>query len=1081
MFKAGMVAIAVWALALGAAEAADKPEVAPPQAWVHAPPSMPEPMKTAAGAALAGLMQDEQEHFDGEGEAFYNAYAVKVLSAEGLQAMGTVELHWAPITDRLVVHRVRILRGDQVIDALPKDGAFTIARREDKLDSEALLNGVLTVILPIEGLQVGDVVDVAYTLHRVDPLLKGRVDNVSSIANGAPVAFERIRVSWPQSTPVRWRASGGMPEPHVTNVGGFTEAEAVLENVEPVIKPRGAPARFEHDRELAVTSYLSWAEVSASMAPLYTAAMQLGPKSEVRAEADAIAARTADPERRAGAALALVEDKIRYLALTLGEGGLKPAAADDTWAHRYGDCKAKTVLLLALLNALGIKAEPVLISTTLGEDLDTRLPGLSFFDHVAVHAVIGGRDYWLDGTRSGDQGLQALDTPGFGFVLPVRPEGAALVRIVREPARRPTIVMDLRFDASKGLTLPAAAHVETVLRGDLALATRLTMGAMTAEDRDRALRAYWHKSLDALTVSAASISFDPEAGETRIVADGQARLDWGSDGYEPDGAVVGFKLDLERDPAAVDPGAPFQVAFPFYVVRDETVVLPDHGKGFAVRGANVDQTLGGYALSRQAAIEAGVFHMHTSVRSLVPEITLAEAKAAAPPLGELAKSSLRITPPTTAALTDEGLKALIAETPTTAQGYAKRGMALSEAQRYREAVHDFDRALALDPKQAWVLGARALAHVWLGESQAALADADQAELIDPREPTLYRARGLLAEKDGNWPEALANFTRSVDLDPNGFGYFHRARAYLMLKDYPRALRDYDAELAASPANLSIHLNKASVYMQMNDLKNARIELDAVKAAAADNDDLRAARLYGLVQLGDRKTAREEADAAVAAHPSAAAYLQRAEVRDIADVDGREGDAKAALALDPNNVTALSFLVASRLHARDYAAAVDWADKAHAAAPSDPEMLIARAAARRKLGQTDAARSDFAAARRMAKDNAVSLNDLCYEQATTGLDLDQALADCNASLALRKAPAAYDSRAFVLLRLGRMQEALADFNQALASAPDLAPSLYGRSLVERRLGDRAAADRDRAAALAKDPKIVETYAEYGVEG
>jgi len=711
MFRLAIAAGVAWALALSAASAADKPEVAAPEAWVRPPPKTPAPPAASAGAATADLIEDQQQHFDGREEALYYAYQVKALNAEGLQALGTVSMQWSPATDRLVIHHIRILRGDQVIDALPKDGGFNVARREDKLDSEGILDGDLSIILPLEGLQVGDVVDVAFTVHHLDPILKGRVDRTTAIGGGAPAAFARIRLSWPQSDAVHWRASTGMPEPHVTNVDGYTEAEVQLENPAPIVKPKGAPARFQHDRELSVSSYQSWQEVSQSMAPLYAAAATLSATSPVKAEAAAIAARTSDPEERASAALALVEDRIRYLAQTLGEGGLKPNAADDTWTHRYGDCKAKTALLLALLTELGIRAEPILVSTTLGEDLDTRLPSLSFFDHVMVHTVIGGRDRWLDGTRSGDEALAALETPSYGFVLPVRAEGAGLLKIAREPAAAPQILTVLKLDASKGVLAPASAHAELTLRGDLATAARVSIGALSAADRDKALRTYWKGVFDSMIVSSTSAAFDAKTGEAHLVADGEAKLDWSGGGFEPPGAVVGLKLDIERDADAVNPDAPFAIRFPFYVAQEVTLIMPGQGKGYAEHGDTLDRQLGGYELKREATIKDGVFRMRASMRALAPEIPFAEAKAAAEPLAQLARTTLRLRPPANAAPpSSDDLQTLLAATPSDAAGYAKRGNALYAAARYREAIRDYDQALALDPKLAWVMGNRALSH-----------------------------------------------------------------------------------------------------------------------------------------------------------------------------------------------------------------------------------------------------------------------------------------------------------------------------------------------------------------------------------
>lgn len=78
---------------------------------------------------------------------------------------------------------------------------------------------------------------------------------------------------------------------------------------------------------------------------------------------------------RAAAALKLVQQDVRYIYIGLNGGNLSPATAEETWQRRYGDCKAKTVLLLALLRELGIEAEAVLVNNSGADDgLDERLP-----------------------------------------------------------------------------------------------------------------------------------------------------------------------------------------------------------------------------------------------------------------------------------------------------------------------------------------------------------------------------------------------------------------------------------------------------------------------------------------------------------------------------------------------------------------------------------------------------------------------------------------------------------------------------------------------------------------------------------
>ena len=75
---------------------------------------------------------------------------------------------------------------------------------------------------------------------------------------------------------------------------------------------------------------------------------KLASDSPIKAEAARIRAASPDPKVQAGLALALVQDQIRYLFLGLDGGGYRPTPADETWKRRLGDCKAKSVLLLAL-------------------------------------------------------------------------------------------------------------------------------------------------------------------------------------------------------------------------------------------------------------------------------------------------------------------------------------------------------------------------------------------------------------------------------------------------------------------------------------------------------------------------------------------------------------------------------------------------------------------------------------------------------------------------------------------------------------------------------------------------------------
>ena len=98
----------------------------------------------------------------------------------------------------------------------------------------------------------------------------------------------------------------------------------------------------------------------------------------------------------------------------------------------------------------------------------------------------------------------------------------------------------------------------------------------------------------------------------------------------------------------------------------------------------------------------------------------------------------------------------------------------------------------------------------------------------------------------------------------------------------------------------------------------------------------------------------------------------------------------------------------------------------------------------------------------------------------GVALESALVDCNTALASTpNVPAFLDNKAFVLLRLGRIDEAIATFDRALAGEPKMAPSLFGRAIAWSRKGDKAKAQADKDAALKIEPNIQKQYESYGV--
>ena len=66
-----------------------------------------------------------------------------------------------------------------------------------------------------------------------------------------------------------------------------------------------------------------------------------------------------------------------------------------------------------------------------------------------------------------------------------------------------------------------------------------------------------------------------------------------------------------------------------------------------------------------------------------------------------------------------------------------------------------------------------------------------------------------------------------------------------------------------------------------------------------------------------------------------------------------------------------------------------------------------------------------------------------------------------------------------MKLGRFDEAIADYDSALKLAPQLASSLYGRGAAKLKKGDTDGGNADIAAAKAIQADVADDFAGYGV--
>lgn len=988
------VAATTVAFVSSSAAAADKVVYyGPAPAWVK-PAELPPPPEVEAGASAAVVLYDEQNRYDGPIAETMIRRASKVVSEEGLDDLGSITEEWDPETERVTINRVTIIRDGKVIDIL-KGERFEVLRRETNLES-AMLNGRLTATLQLKDLRIGDIVDVQTTRRYRDALGTGKFDSTTALHSSGTLGRARVRVLWAKGAPMRWRATEGFPKAVVTETADGAELLADASSLKGRRLPVGAPMRYALAGMIEWTQFRDWSEVSAAVAGLYAAAGTLKPDSPLNAEVARIKAASPDPNVRAALALKLVESQVRYVYIGMGAGAYAPAAADDTWSRRFGDCKAKTALLLALLKALEIPAEAALVNSNgWGDGLDQRLPSLARFDHVIVRAMIDGKIHWLDGTRLGDESLENLQTPPYSWALPVRAKDAALERMTPKPLLLATDATLIRIDAAAGLEAPAKVEIESVLRGDQAIQSARDFAASPRDDVARGLRRGWSKMLGWVDFDKAEWTYDAAHAELNMRVTGQGKINWIDDPRTgrmwllpaSDLFVPGYERDAEQDQTA-----PYVIDYPSFnrVVLQATLPKTER---YRLSGMWVRESMGGFDFTRQAGLRDNTVVLLRSARAEREEITAEAAKASQEKarqgyqafggyVVEVVKDKVPAADPLSEgwqALGEDRLDAADAafrtasKSPNSVRGaYLGLGSVALARRNYAQAIKFADQGVARVPDAANAFLGLRLDALWGAERGAeAETTALAAVARSPKDVDvlLMLARTQIARE--KLADALATARQAVAADPNrADALVLEGRVLALQKDEPGALDRFVAAQALDPNNITVLATIAALKSREKKGDEAlRLLAEARRIEPADLG-LRAQTADTLDAMGRTDEALAEFDSALAQDPKNIVLLNgRCWIRATRnrDLDKAMADCDQALTLRPKFAAALDSRALVNLRAGRFDAALRDYDAALKLAPKQGASLYGRGVVKLRLGDAAGSQADLVAARGLDKE------------------------------------------------------------------------------------------------------------------
>lgn len=334
----------------------------------------------------------------------------------------------------------------------------------------------------------------------------------------ASVERSSFEVSVPADMPLRYHLRDIEPAPTIESVGARKilrwEAANLPKLEREPYSPSGAPCILTAPSAFEIGGYAgdmsSWASLGKWYYQLYRDRSTL--PAPALTEVQQLCANLASPREKVRVLYEHLQAKTRYVSVQLGVGGWQPFDPAYVYERSYGDCKALSNYMVAMLRAAEVEAYPVLIRS--GEDEPDVIADFSSkeFNHVIVCVPQAKDTLWLECTSQTSPFAHLGAANEDRNVLLVTPEGG---KLIRTPKSKSTDNQQIRRAVvALSETGDGIAEVRTRYTGNQQDRVRWALAKSTPRERENWLR----EEIDVPSFRLVSADFSEAEGKRAEIA-----------------------------------------------------------------------------------------------------------------------------------------------------------------------------------------------------------------------------------------------------------------------------------------------------------------------------------------------------------------------------------------------------------------------------------------------------------------------------------------------------------------------------------------------------------------------------------
>lgn len=326
----------------------------------------------------------------------FRHYAVKIDEKTGIQNYSDIWVNYEPTYQQLIYHKLVIHRNGKVLQRLNEDD-FTIVQNETDLERK-IFNGYYSAGINIEDVQIGDIIEYAFTIKGQNPVFKNNYFNFFYLEYSVPVNKLNYKITYPKTRNISYKLIKTEHQPLRFETNEQISLKWELNNVPEVVANTNLPKWYIVYGNIQFSEFQTWNQVVEWSKSLYQPVQIKG--SDLEQKFNELTKDESNKFSKINALIRFVKDEVRYVGIEVDEHSHKPHDPFYVYKKRFGDCKDKSYLLVTLLNHLGVEAWPAYVNSNLLHTVNDLLPSPINFNHVIVSFIYKGKLYFTDPTLS---------------------------------------------------------------------------------------------------------------------------------------------------------------------------------------------------------------------------------------------------------------------------------------------------------------------------------------------------------------------------------------------------------------------------------------------------------------------------------------------------------------------------------------------------------------------------------------------------------------------------------------------------------------------------------------------------------